>query len=267
MKPAAVFVVFASLLILYVEGQGKPSVSRCLCRGPLANMVRLQRVDKIEVYPVSASCESVEIIVTLKNGAGKKCLNPKSEFTQKNIKAILEKKNFRSSTEFKSKRKMKPAAVFVVFASLLILYVEGQGKPSVSRCLCLGPLANMVRLQRVDKIEVYPVSASCESVEIIVTLKNGAGKKCLNPKSEFTQKNIKAILEKNVTLRKDGGQKCLNPESEFTQNYIKRAIKKRVVLKNGAGKKCLNPESKFAKNYVERAMRPNRSQLKKNRAQ
>ncbi|XP_060764072.1 C-X-C motif chemokine 11-6-like [Neoarius graeffei] len=91
---------------------------------------------------------------------------------------------------------MKSAAVFLVFACLLIVHVQGQAKISVSRCLCQGPAANAVRLQRIAKIEVYPASASCENVEIIVTLKNGAGKKCLNPKSKFTEKYIKTALEK-----------------------------------------------------------------------
>ncbi|XP_060764062.1 C-X-C motif chemokine 11-6-like [Neoarius graeffei] len=91
---------------------------------------------------------------------------------------------------------MKSAAVFLVFACLLIVHVQGQTKISVSRCLCQGPAANAVRLQQIAKIEVYPASGSCENVEIIVTLKNGAGKKCLNPKSEFTQKYIKTALEK-----------------------------------------------------------------------
>ncbi|GAA6090056.1 C-X-C motif chemokine 11-6 [Tachysurus ichikawai] len=94
---------------------------------------------------------------------------------------------------------MKSAAVFVLFAGLLILHVEGQARPSVRRCLCMGPAANAVRLQLVDKIEVYHVSASCENVEIIVTLKNGAGKKCLNPNSGFTQKYIKAALNKSTS--------------------------------------------------------------------
>ncbi|KAK2845538.1 hypothetical protein Q7C36_010392 [Tachysurus vachellii] len=91
---------------------------------------------------------------------------------------------------------MKSAAVFVLFAGLLILHVEGQARPSVRRCLCLGPAANAVRLQLVDKFEVFPVSASCENVEVIVTLKNGAGKKCLNPNSGFTQKYIMTALKK-----------------------------------------------------------------------
>ncbi|KAF5905592.1 C-X-C motif chemokine 11-6-like, partial [Clarias magur] len=103
---------------------------------------------------------------------------------------------FRASSVFKCKRNMKSAAVFVVFAGLLIVHVQGQARPSVTRCLCQGPQANVVRLQRIDKIEVYPASASCDNLEIIVTLKNDGGKKCLNPNSKFTVKYFSAMLEK-----------------------------------------------------------------------
>ncbi|KAL7839596.1 hypothetical protein SRHO_G00262540 [Serrasalmus rhombeus] len=95
----------------------------------------------------------------------------------------------------KNKSKMKTAAAFVFLVCLSV--VQGQARLSVKRCLCQGSGVNMVRLQRVEKVEVYPPGPSCENVEIIVTLKNSAG------------------------------QKCLNPESSFAQNYIKRAIKKR----------------------------------------
>ncbi|KAI5088362.1 C-X-C motif chemokine 11-6-like [Silurus meridionalis] len=92
MKTVAVFVVFACLLILHVQGQAKTSVRRCLCQGPAANVVRIKNIDKIEFHPASASCENVEIIVIMKNGAGKRCLNPESEFTQKYIMTALKKK-------------------------------------------------------------------------------------------------------------------------------------------------------------------------------
>ncbi|XP_053530422.1 C-X-C motif chemokine 11-6 [Ictalurus punctatus] len=95
---------------------------------------------------------------------------------------------------------MKSAAVFVVFACLLIVHVQGQARTSVRRCLCQGPAANVVQPQRIDKIEIHPARASCENVEIIVTLKNGAGKKCLNPESEFTKKYITAGLEKRSAV-------------------------------------------------------------------
>ncbi|XP_072520799.1 C-X-C motif chemokine 11-6-like [Salminus brasiliensis] len=91
---------------------------------------------------------------------------------------------------------MKSAVAFVVVACLLLVYVQGQ-RTSVNRCLCQGPGRNTIHLKHVEKIEVYPPSPSCDNMEIIVTLKNGAGKK------------------------------CLNPESNFAKNYIKRAIKKR----------------------------------------
>ncbi|XP_007238755.3 C-X-C motif chemokine 11-6-like [Astyanax mexicanus] len=89
MKSAVAFVVLACLII--VEGQ-KASVKRCLCQGPGMNTVRLQRVEKIEVFPASPSCENVEIIVTFKNDGGKKCLNPKSNFAQNYIKKAIEEK-------------------------------------------------------------------------------------------------------------------------------------------------------------------------------
>ncbi|KAI4893533.1 hypothetical protein NFI96_011216 [Prochilodus magdalenae] len=91
---------------------------------------------------------------------------------------------------------MKSAAAFVVLACLLIVSVQGQARTSVKRCLCQGSGVNMVRLQRVEKVEVYPAGPSCENVEIIVTLKNGAGQKCLNPESSFAQNYIKRMIEK-----------------------------------------------------------------------
>ncbi|KAF5905595.1 C-X-C motif chemokine 11-6-like, partial [Clarias magur] len=97
---------------------------------------------------------------------------------------------------FKSKMIMKSAAVFIVFACLLIVHVQGQAKPSVRRCLCQVRLMKNVRLQRIDKIEVYPPSASCENSEIIVVLKKDAGRICLDPESNFVKKNIMKVLEK-----------------------------------------------------------------------
>ncbi|KAI4871442.1 hypothetical protein NFI96_013070 [Prochilodus magdalenae] len=91
---------------------------------------------------------------------------------------------------------MKSTAAFVVLASVLIVHVQAQARPSVQRCLCQGPGANMVHPRRVEKIEVYPPSPSCGNVEIIVTLKNGAGQRCLNPASRFAQNYIKKAIQK-----------------------------------------------------------------------
>uniref|UniRef100_A0A3B1JCY1 C-X-C motif chemokine n=1 Tax=Astyanax mexicanus TaxID=7994 RepID=A0A3B1JCY1_ASTMX len=76
--------------------------------------------------------------------------------------------------------------------------ISGQ-KTSVKRCLCLGPRLNIVRLQRVEKIEVFPASPLCDTLEIIVTLKNIGGKRCLNPESKFAQNYIKKSVEERST--------------------------------------------------------------------
>ncbi|XP_066514015.1 C-X-C motif chemokine 11-6-like [Hoplias malabaricus] len=91
---------------------------------------------------------------------------------------------------------MKSAAAAVVVVFLLFAQVHGQMRSGVKRCLCQGPGLNMVRLQRVEKIEVYPAGPSCENVEIVVTFKNGAGQKCLNPESQFAQNYIKKAVHK-----------------------------------------------------------------------
>ncbi|XP_007238754.1 C-X-C motif chemokine 11-6-like [Astyanax mexicanus] len=89
---------------------------------------------------------------------------------------------------------MKTTVALVVFACLFAVFVQGQ-RTSVQRCLCQGPGMNMVRLQRVEKIEVFSPSPSCDKLEIIVTLKNGAGKKCLNPESNFAKNYIRKALK------------------------------------------------------------------------
>ncbi|KAL7836547.1 hypothetical protein AOLI_G00278310 [Acnodon oligacanthus] len=97
MKSTAAFVVVACVLMVHIQGQARPSMRRCLCQGSGVNMVRLQRVEKIEVYPPSPSCENVEIIVTLKNKAGLKCLNPESRFAQNYIKKAIQKRSARET--------------------------------------------------------------------------------------------------------------------------------------------------------------------------
>ncbi|XP_062873895.1 C-X-C motif chemokine 11-6-like [Trichomycterus rosablanca] len=93
MKPAVVLVLTACIFIIHVQGQAKTSVQRCLCQGGMSNRVLLKRIDKVEIYPASPSCNKVEIIVTMKNDARKKCLNPESKSAQNIIKKSIEKRN------------------------------------------------------------------------------------------------------------------------------------------------------------------------------
>ncbi|XP_076854729.1 C-X-C motif chemokine 11-6-like [Brachyhypopomus gauderio] len=91
---------------------------------------------------------------------------------------------------------MKSVAALALLVCLVIVHAQGQAVSNVRRCLCQGPGVNMVRLQNIDKVEVYPASAYCENVEIIVTLKNDAGQKCLKPESKFAQNYIKRVIQK-----------------------------------------------------------------------
>ncbi|XP_016416691.1 C-X-C motif chemokine 11-like [Sinocyclocheilus rhinocerous] len=91
---------------------------------------------------------------------------------------------------------MKTIAAFVLLACLIAVGVKGQDRSSKGRCFCADKAANMVLVKNIEKVEIIPPSPSCRKHEIIVTLKNGAGRKCMNPESKFTQNVIINALEK-----------------------------------------------------------------------
>ncbi|XP_072520675.1 C-X-C motif chemokine 11-6-like [Salminus brasiliensis] len=92
---------------------------------------------------------------------------------------------------------MKIAAVLALVC-LLVVDVRGQARDPRLRCLCADVGLKMVRLNRVEKVEIFPSSPSCGKQEIVATLKYGAGKKCLNPESNFVQELIKRMMEKRL---------------------------------------------------------------------
>uniref|UniRef100_A0A8C1CNH2 Chemokine interleukin-8-like domain-containing protein n=1 Tax=Cyprinus carpio carpio TaxID=630221 RepID=A0A8C1CNH2_CYPCA len=77
-----------------------------------------------------------------------------------------------------------------------VISLPGQDRSSKGRCLCADKGANMVLVRNIEKVEIIPPSPSCSQHEIIVTLKNGAGRKCMNPESKFTQNVIIKAIEK-----------------------------------------------------------------------
>ncbi|KAK2911802.1 hypothetical protein QQF64_027651 [Cirrhinus molitorella] len=91
---------------------------------------------------------------------------------------------------------MKTIAAFALLACLIAVGVKGQDRSSRGRCLCVDKGANMVLVKNIAKVEIIPPSPSCRRHEIIVTLKNGAGRKCMNPESKFTQNVIIKALER-----------------------------------------------------------------------
>ncbi|XP_067264347.1 C-X-C motif chemokine 11-1-like [Chanodichthys erythropterus] len=93
MKTVAALLIFVSLAIAVIEGNIQPGfgLQKCLCRGAGAKMVKPKLIEKVEIHPVSPSCGHLEVVVTLKNGAGQRCLNPESLFTKNIIERIENK--------------------------------------------------------------------------------------------------------------------------------------------------------------------------------
>ncbi|XP_051751309.1 C-X-C motif chemokine 11-1 isoform X1 [Ctenopharyngodon idella] len=98
---------------------------------------------------------------------------------------------------------MKSVAALLVFVSLAIVVTEGQPGFGLQRCLCRGAGAKMVRPKLIEKVEIHPVSPSCGHLEVVVTLKNGAGRRCLNPESLFTKNIIERIENKTKSAQKN----------------------------------------------------------------
>ncbi|XP_055741892.1 C-X-C motif chemokine 11-1-like [Salvelinus fontinalis] len=96
------------------------------------------------------------------------------------------------------------STVLISFLACLLLVnlkVEGQVGYSKARCLCLNGMVNHVKPLLIEKLEVYPSSHSCQNIEIIVTLKNGKGKKCLNPEAPFAKKTIQKIMKNQRSVQ------------------------------------------------------------------
>uniref|UniRef100_A0A673LV52 C-X-C motif chemokine 11-like n=1 Tax=Sinocyclocheilus rhinocerous TaxID=307959 RepID=A0A673LV52_9TELE len=81
-------------IIYFYHPPGKPGIGiqRCLCRGAGLKIVRPKLIEKVEIHPISPTCGHLEVVVTLKNGAGRKCMNPESKFTQNVIIKAIEKR-------------------------------------------------------------------------------------------------------------------------------------------------------------------------------
>ncbi|XP_043094474.1 C-X-C motif chemokine 11-6 [Puntigrus tetrazona] len=97
---------------------------------------------------------------------------------------------------------MKIITAMVILGCLLVVEVKGQARSPKSRCFCANQGVNMVSPKLIEKVEIIPQSPSCKTQEIVVTLINSMGKKCLNPESKFTQKYIMKAVKKRSLHKK-----------------------------------------------------------------
>ncbi|XP_066566743.1 C-X-C motif chemokine 11-6 [Amia ocellicauda] len=89
---------------------------------------------------------------------------------------------------------MKTAAV-VVLAVLLVADIEGMPSMNKLRCRCADAGVDFIPPRQIEKLEMFPTTSTCERVEIVITLKDNAGKKCLNPTSNFAKNFVKRALK------------------------------------------------------------------------
>ncbi|XP_048876414.1 C-X-C motif chemokine 11-6-like isoform X5 [Brienomyrus brachyistius] len=98
---------------------------------------------------------------------------------------------------------MKSPAVILI-ACVLLSQVEGMTIVSTDRCLCIDDGVKFIKPANIEKIEVYSPSSLCQKMEIIVTMKNGEEKKCLNPESKFAKNFIKNSQRRKRSLKTIG---------------------------------------------------------------
>ncbi|XP_042193812.1 interleukin-8 [Callorhinchus milii] len=81
--------------------------------------------------------------------------------------------------------KMNTVTVLV----MLLCVIATQGIPIVgtrARCLCTQTTSRFIKLQNIQSLKYIPRGTSCESTEIIVTLKSNR-KVCVNPDAKWVK--------------------------------------------------------------------------------
>ncbi|KPP70950.1 hypothetical protein Z043_110182 [Scleropages formosus] len=184
------------------------------------NFIPHRNIANINIYHPSSACNHMEIIVTLKDVAEKKCLNPESRFAQNLIKNFQQNKRFR-----------------------VAIVPKG-------RCLCKDGDVNFIPHRNIQKIEIFSPSPACKQVEIIVTLKDG-GQRCLNSESKFGKTCIKKAennkrqhfyIKKTYRMQQENPN--THPETSRRKSRAARTTYSRLLLTmfrmevGGGGSEC-----------------------------
>ncbi|XP_065123212.2 C-X-C motif chemokine 11-1-like [Paramisgurnus dabryanus] len=90
---------------------------------------------------------------------------------------------------------MKTVAIFFAFICLTLFAVKGHPGVGRQRCICQGPGVKMVKPKLIETVVIHRASAFCNRLEIVVTLRNGAGSRCLNQYSSFTKSIIDRLTK------------------------------------------------------------------------
>ncbi|KAK1174315.1 C-X-C motif chemokine 10-like [Acipenser oxyrinchus oxyrinchus] len=91
----------------------------------------------------------------------------------------------------------------VLFLTLVLsaTLVNGMKLPN-TRCLCIGARKDSIHPNRIEKLEVFPMSPKCDRLEIVVTLKETNEKLCLNPDSKQVKRIVGRMIQKRSSTKK-----------------------------------------------------------------
>ncbi|KAL6465582.1 hypothetical protein MHYP_G00257150 [Metynnis hypsauchen] len=95
---------------------------------------------------------------------------------------------------FKTETEMKTVAALAVICLLVVDVRDRQETPEEGVYVMMVASKCSVEIG----LRILPPSPSCGKQEIIATLKDGAGKECLNTESNFVQELIKKMMESRL---------------------------------------------------------------------
>ncbi|XP_043915692.1 C-X-C motif chemokine 10-like [Protopterus annectens] len=89
-----------------------------------------------------------------------------------------------------------------IFKDICIYIISGSPISTEGRCLCKDSGSDFILPKRIEKIEVFPRSPSCENIEIVATVKKSGDKLCLNSQSKWVQNIINLMTKRSPQTAK-----------------------------------------------------------------
>ncbi|KAI4572284.1 hypothetical protein MJT46_005352 [Ovis ammon polii x Ovis aries] len=211
MRVKGMAIVLAVILCAaIVQGIPLSRNTRCTCIEISNGSVNPRSLEKLELIPASQSCPRVEIIATMKRNGEKRCLNPESKTIKNLLKAINKQRKVLTNRALKCSLFKGAAEVAdspnTATSGTRCSGCDGsfptEGIPAIrnGRCSCINTSQGMIHPKSIKDLKQFAPSPTCEKIEIIATVKNGA-QVCLNPDLPEVKELIKE-WEKQVNQKK-----------------------------------------------------------------
>ncbi|XP_033475087.1 C-X-C motif chemokine 13 [Epinephelus lanceolatus] len=91
---------------------------------------------------------------------------------------------------------MMTKPLLLLVALTLCCCIASMHALQAGRCQCARTTSNVVPVQIIKKIEVFPITGYCRRTEVIVTRKNNS-RVCVDPNAEWANSLLKRLQSKN----------------------------------------------------------------------